>query len=429
MDAALHPETKKAGQSTSGPLVVLLQGPVGPFFHHLAGALRKRGWRVLKINFSIGDVLYARGPGTLLFRDGPEQWKAWFRTFLNGNKPSAVVLFGDQRLYHRHAVDACKDYGIDVWCMEEGYIRPNYITFELGGNNGASSSVAASEFALSSQMPATSVQTIQGNSFGPMARAATAYFIAKNVCSFFVPDYVHHRHRSLATEAFFWNRNAWRKWSRRMTNASSVLELLEHHDRKYFCVALQVHDDLNLIRHGNGWSMEILIEAAIRSFSQNARDDELLVIKCHPLDRGHWTYDHLVAEISALANVSGRVRLIDDGPLGLLLRHARGLVVVNSTAGILALRIGCPLFVLGEAVFKHETLVQSGGVDELNQFWHNPVAVAAATRDSFLSLLIARTQVNGDLYQRNYVAMTVAAMIEKMDARLQASLLMQAAVE
>ena len=47
----------------------------------------------------------------------------------------AVVLFGAERLLHRVAIECAEEMGIPVVCLEEGYIRPGYVTMELSGNN------------------------------------------------------------------------------------------------------------------------------------------------------------------------------------------------------------------------------------------------------------------------------------------------------
>ena len=42
----------------SGKRVLLLQGPVGPFFALLAQDLREAGAEVFKVNFNAGDCLF-----------------------------------------------------------------------------------------------------------------------------------------------------------------------------------------------------------------------------------------------------------------------------------------------------------------------------------------------------------------------------------
>lgn len=398
----------------NAPLVILLQGPVGPFFSSLAKYLRHNGFRVLKINFNAGDALQARRPGTFMFRDSPERWRHWFHAFVAGQQPKYVILFGDQRIYHRIAVEVCRDLGVDVWCFEEGYLRPDYITFERGGNSAASELARPDALAPPDAGAPDDPTPVRGNAFFVMARAAVLYYVVKSLGAFYLDNYVHHRSRPIASEAFFWARNFYRKWRRKLRNAHGVIDLLEHHHGKFFVVALQVYDDLNLVRHGRGWSNELLIEETIRSFAAHADPDDLLVIKCHPLDRGHGSYDAIVGELAAIAGIPDRVRLIDDAPLGVLIRQARGMVNINSTSGILGIRLGCPVFVLGDALYRHHGLAQFGEIDDLDRFWTAPSPPDADLAARFFDRMVRQTQINGSLYQKEYFPATFAAVLSRM---------------
>lgn len=152
----------------------------GPIPRHAAAErLRARGYRVLKVDFNIGDAWQSRGSGAFLFRDTPERWKNWFVAFLKGNRPKCVILFGDQRVYHRHAVAACRDLDIDVWCIEEGYIRPNYVTFERRGNNAASE--LAQVWDDGRERSVHQPTPIIGSGSRAMAMATVPYYVANSV--------------------------------------------------------------------------------------------------------------------------------------------------------------------------------------------------------------------------------------------------------
>lgn len=399
--------------------IVLLQGPVGPFFSELAQALLARGDRVLKINFNLGDRIYSRRIPFVMFSDSLSAWRVWFSQFLVGQKPDKVILFGDQRPYHQIAVALCRELGVDVWCLEEGYIRPDYVTVEREGNNAASLLPRVlSAYERAQPAPIAVPVTIPATSFKPMAWWAFKYYLAMSAGSVVFRQYSHHRERSLFGEAILWSRNAARKYSDRWTNAKKIIELVDNFDRKYFVAALQVHDDLQLRVHGAGWTMERMIEATIRSFAKHAPPDTRLTFKAHPLDRGHRPYHRFVAQLARLAGVADRVSLIDDGPTGLLIRHARGMITVNSTTGILALQRNCPVFVLGHAHYAIDGLVSHGGEDRLKQFWSAPSLPNAAARDIFISRLVNETQINGSYYLSRYFDLTIANLLKRIDANV-----------
>lgn len=395
-------------------LIVLLQGPVGPFFSVLGKTLQDSGYSVIKINFNLGDSIYAGDVPAIPFRDGLDAWEAWFKQFLTGYLPDKVILFGDQRPYHRIATALCKSLGIDVWCLEEGYIRPDYVTFERGGNNAASHLPRRLVEYEATPYNIPRPVAIAHNGFRPMAWAAVKYFTAMKVGGVLLRQYKHHRNRQLYSEALCWLLNAYRKYRFSLKNSRLALDLIDRFERKYFVVALQVHDDLQLRMHGAGWTMERVVEAAIRSFAQYASKNYKLVFKSHPLDRGHRTYTALVSELASLAGVADRVVIIDDAPMGLLLRHARGMLTVNSTSGLLALQRNCPVFVLGEALFRIDGLVSSGSEDKLNAFWRVPFVPNDVIVGSYINRLIHDTQINGSFYISSYLDMTARNILERI---------------
>jgi capsular polysaccharide export protein len=400
--------------TSSAPLIVLLQGPVGPFFAELGMALQATNCRVMKINFNLGDVMFSGKLPAILYREGLEAWEAWLRQFLTGYTPAKVVLFGDQRPYHQVAVALCRSLGIEVWCLEEGYIRPDYVTIEPGGNNAASllprrlASFEADPPVIPLPVP------IIHNGFRPMAWAAVKYFTALKAGGTVLRQYRHHRSRPTHTEVMCWLLNAYRKQRHLLRNSRLTLDLIDRFERRYFVVALQVHDDLQLRVHGGGWTMERVIEAAIRSFALHAPPQDKLVFKSHPLDRGHRPYHALVKQLATLAGVAERVVLIDDAPMGLLLRHARGVVTVNSTSALLALQRNCPVFVLGEAFFRVKGLVSYGDQNKLDTFWRLPFLPSNTITNAYISGLIANTQVNGSFYIARYFDLTARNIIERM---------------
>src|SRR5918997_4979711 len=118
--------------------VVMLQGPVGGFFRYLKRALVQRGFHVVRVNFNGGDALFSIGDDGFHYRDNLAAWEGSFERILRTERPNAVVLFGDERPIHRVARRVAQAFGIPVWCFEEGYLRPNYVTFERDGNNANS---------------------------------------------------------------------------------------------------------------------------------------------------------------------------------------------------------------------------------------------------------------------------------------------------
>ena len=117
----------------------MLQGPMGPFFERLAGTLRAHGQQVWKVNFNAGDDWFFGGDRVFQFRDPLDQWPACLRRLIAELRLDAIVLFGQSRRMHQMAIAEAQALGVTVFVFEEGYVRPDYVTLEVGGVNAASS--------------------------------------------------------------------------------------------------------------------------------------------------------------------------------------------------------------------------------------------------------------------------------------------------
>jgi capsular polysaccharide export protein len=135
------------------------------------------------------------------------------------------------------------------------------------------------------------------------------------------------------------------------------------------------------------------------SFARHAPTGSLLAIKHHPLDRGYSDYTRLVQRLTREHQLEGRCHYIHDQHLPTLLRHARGVVVVNSTVGLSAVGEGVPVKVCGESIYDIQGLTFQGPLDN---FWKNAhLAVPnAALYRAFKTYLISHTQHLGSFYKR-----------------------------
>src|SRR5512135_2946431 len=101
--------------------VLMLQGPVGPFFSRLARDLESMGARVSKVNFNGGDWLFSpKGP--VNFRGRIEDWPDFFERLLDALSIDVVFLFGDCRRIHTIAREIARRRGVVVGVFEEGYV-------------------------------------------------------------------------------------------------------------------------------------------------------------------------------------------------------------------------------------------------------------------------------------------------------------------
>jgi capsular polysaccharide export protein len=399
--------------SSSEPFVLLLQGPVGPFFSALAKSIINAGYGAVKINFNGGDWLFNRGKHTLSFCGTIDEWDAWLAAFLTRSRPAAIVLFGDSRPYHSVAVTLGKRFSVPVWCLEEGYARPDFITCEIGGNN-ALSPLRALPANMTAAVAAEPITQLKGNLFGAMAVCAVPYYVAKAIGTPFFFGNPHHRNRSLFSEALLWTRGFWRKIAFYYSNHNFLQHLIENLEGKYYVVALQVHNDLQLLRHGKGWTMERLIAEAIQSFAAHAPVDRHLVLKVHPMDRGHRSYRKFATTIAEACQCGNRVHVVDDGSIGLMIRHSLGVVTVNSTSGLLALNRGKPLLVLGDAIYGQSRLATVGSSPDMDRFWRAPVPPDGRLAEFFTKRMHRESLINGSFYLSEWAAPTAARIFHRI---------------
>jgi len=375
---------------------LMLQGPMGDFFARLAQTLRSNGQQVWKVNFNGGDDLYYSGTDVLRFHQPTAFFTEWFNALLDDLQPDTVVLFGQSRPLHALAIPLARARGLAVFVFEEGYVRPDYVTLEQGGVNAASTLPRNAAF-YRARLPETlPAPQPTHQTFGQVAQVAIRYALACRAERRTYPHYRHHREIDTAAEGLRWVRGWARKWWHRWRERADTefLAAPEQHKR-FFLAPLQVWNDSQIVVHSRYGEMGDFIDEVLSSFSLHAPADTLLVFKHHPLDRPYSDYTRSIARRAAEFGVADRVRYIHDQHLPTLLRHALGVVTVNSTTGLQALFHGTPVITLGDAVYDIEDLVFDG---ELDEFWKNPGTVDAELFQAFRNHLVTETQLNASFY-------------------------------
>jgi capsular polysaccharide export protein len=377
--------------------IVLLQGPMGPFFRHLATYLTSHGAEVRRVLLNGGDWLFHFGPGTERFTGTQAAWPDWLAQRLRGGRADALVLFGQSRPMHRQAIAVAQRLGVPVYVFEEGYLRPDFVTLEPGGVNGRSS--LPREVQAYDDAPARAMRPLPtAPSFARLALFATGYALAMAACRPLFPHALHHRPLNPLAEAACWLRGGWRKLVHRVAERR-VLPLLTApaHSRRWFLLALQVHNDAQIADHSRFSGMPEVIAHVLASFAAEAPPGAALVVKHHPMDRAYRDYGRLIRATAQALGIADRVLSVHDLHLPTLLRHAAGVVTVNSTVGLQALYHGRPVCVLGEAIYGLPGLVHRDG---LASFWRAPAPVDRALFARFRATLIARTQLNASFSGR-----------------------------
>lgn len=394
--------------------VLLLQGPLGSFFKHFADALKARDVDVHKINFNGGDEFYCHSDA-ISFTGASEDWPAFFEQHVKAHNITSVFAYGDCRFYHREIKIICAGLGIRYFAFEEGYLRPNYITLEEGGVNGHSPLVQdGANKVIQAYEPVHSVQgevVMPGNFIKRLTYAITYYNLAF-LKRFRFYKYLHHRSFNPFYEAFCWSRGFARKLIYKLTEpkAKSICK-----QGAFFLLPLQVHNDMQVEFHSHYNVMEEFIEEVMKSFakSEACKKGVNLVIKHHPMDRGHAHYLEYIRYLSKKLNIESQVQYIHDQHLPTLLKACKGIVTINSTTALQAFYHQAPVKVTGDAFFDMPGLTHQGSLDS---FWEKPDEVDSEFADQFRAYLLDHGQINGSFYCRwDLTIKNTLSYLEKLD--------------
>lgn len=388
---------------------LFLQGPHGSYFARLGGALAARGHRVFRINLCGGDRHDWPGPATN-YRGTRRNWPTFFDDFIVDNEVTDLVLFGDCRPAHASAHGMARLRGVRVHVVEEGYLRPDFITLEEGGVNGHSPMPRDPNWfrAEAARLPPLADAPPVPSSFRRRVNETVRHLLASSLERPLFPFYRNHRPLSSATEGLGWLlRSSVEGIERR--RSERALERLG--DGRYFLLPLQLNSDYQIRVHSPFGDMRAALRFIIKSFAKAAPEDVHLLVKRHPLDAGLIPWRRIAAALAASYGVADRIHYISTGDIADVLPPSLGAVMVNSTAGTLALNLGKPVAVLGHAVYDIAGVVHQGPLED---FWVNPTPPDAALWSAFRRVIIERSLVRGSFLSEEGLAMLVENAIPRL---------------
>lgn len=387
----VNPALLRLLQSSS---VLLLQGPVGPFFDRLASWLQERRIDVARVAFQAGDVRDSRVLEPICFEGTAEAWPEFFDQLVSRLNVDCIVLFGQVRSYHRAAVARAKARGLGVVVLEEGYIRPGYITMELNGVNGYSTTLQQYTWDPSAPGPAVRLEkplNTKGQ-FGLMARSAMVHYWAMNAGKKRFPFYQHHKSACITDYCKYWVKSWLNKQVHRWQDERRVNWLT---GLTFYLVPLQHDGDSQITHHSRFGENTKFIFEVMRSFADHAPEDTLLVFKQHPFSRGGPGHAGFIRSLARELNISHRVLHMVEGHTPTLVKQAAAVIVINSTVGLQTLLHRRPLMALGEAIYTGPGLTYQGA---LQDFWGNYHVPEESAVKHLVNQIIHLTQVPCNVY-------------------------------
>jgi len=394
--------------------VLLLQGLMGPLFRRVGEALRRDGYGVYKVNFNGGDRLFWRLPGGIDYQGTPEEWPAALTRIIAERQITDVVLFGDCRPLHMAAIAVCREARVPVHVFEEGYIRPDWVTLELGGVNGHSTLPRDPAWyrAEAAALPPAPEHHPVPSSFRRRALEGLAYNAADVLTRWHYPHWETHRPWHPLVEGMGWLRRLLRRQAAAV-RSQAVLAALEASAEQYMLFPLQLDSDAQIRLHSSFAGIADALRMVIASFASHAPAGMRLVVKEHPLDNGVRDWRKETAALARMHGVGNRVDYLETGDIVPVARRSEGVVTINSTSGTLALALDVPVIALGQAVYDIADVTYQGRLDD---FWRKPGKPDAETFAAFRRVLIDRCLVAGGFFSKEALDKVVEGVVTRLEA-------------
>lgn len=401
----------------SGPsrVILFLQGPLSPLYTMLGRRLKRQGFAIRRINFCIGDETHWREGGATPYKGSVDAWRAFIGRFLDQHLISDLVLHGDRRIYHRIAIEEARKRGVYIAVSELGLLRPDWMTFERDGLSVLSHfptdpdrirqiADAAGDIDFSPRFK---------TSFWKVAVPDMTYNLLNTALWFFYPRYQRH---TIYFPPLEYLAHGLRMMTQRQRDAKAMalVQRLEQSGVPVFLVPMQLEGDFQLRENSPFGGMAAALDFLCVSFQNHAPKDAVLLLKSHPLDNGLDGWKTVLRSLTLSYGLEDRIFFADGGDLLMMAKIAKGVVTVNSTAGLDVMRKGVPVKVLAPALFD-----VSGMSDQqsINEFWNNPQVPIREDVERFIKAIAATIQVRGTIYDDEGLDVLVESMAERLIER------------
>ena len=391
---------------------LFLQGPISPFFAQVAEGLRALGHQVQRINLHLGDRVFWGATGSVDFTGRADEWPAWIADFLTRHAITDLLLIGEQRPYHRVAIEAAKARGVAVIVTDYGYLRPDWITLERDGMGGNSlfPRDPAEIRRLAKGLSLPELKPLYSDHFATMA-LRDVYYHALAQWPF---PFRHYQRHQLLHPFLVYAGLARRLLLRRREDRRSaeVFEGLKARGTPFWIFAMQLETDFAIRAYSPFTDMDAPLGQVMASFAAHAPAGTELVIKLHPLDPCWKPWPKRIAAMARAAGIAGRVHIMPRGRLPDLLAASSGMITVNSTAATTAMVLGKPVKLMGQAVYNVPGLSFQPSLDA---FWTEGAPPDPDLLEAFLALLCGAFMVRGAFHQDSGLAAAVAGAVARLD--------------
>lgn len=367
--------------------ILFTDAPFGPFLRALVPAVEQEGGVMKRLVLDGGDLLETQRRARVPVPRGGAL-ETFVERLIEAERIDTIVTFNDHLPRHAHAHAIAARRGLRRFVIENGLLRPHFVTLEGPGAPGAT---APETF------PLRLVDHV---------RNAAGHFLAAEALRPLIPYDRTAYGVSVPRQGFGYVREGMARLLAR-EDLDPVLAQKERGGR-VAVFFLQKPGDSQITRRSPFGDVAASLRAVLSSFAIHAPADVTLLVKQHPLDPG---FERLSEIFSAFGFAPRRARFLRKAPLSAVLALADAVVTVNSSTGIEAIASGLAVKCLGTAVYDRPGLTDQ---QPLDGFWRDPKSPDAAAVDAFLADLRATTQMNGGFHTALARAILIPALARRL---------------
>ncbi len=410
-----RPPASTAPQPFRPPLRVLfLNCPFGRFFKDLCAYGDRHGFRFERMAFDAADYFEAPSGRRHLFRGTLETWREAIETRLEQGAYDLIILYNDALPMNEVAADCAGALNIPCLTLENGYLRPHWVTLEHGGVNGNSPLMSMPIVPVD---PARDSKQADDKIFAHVmadhVRATMLHFTIAILLSPFFPYRPRYYGVPVLRQGIGYAVQYFRRPGRseRAFRDHLAKPRAQQGGRHFLCV-LQKPGDTQLRVHSSISDNNSFLRHVLRSFARGAPADAVLAVKSHPYDYGIERTPALFQDLLAEFGLEGRCYYITKMKMHEVMPWADAIVVNNSSVGLEALRQHVPVKALGRSIYNRPGLTFSGPMDA---FWQDPGTPDARLVEHLVSLLRRTSQVNGGFYNEEARSILFPNMLRRME--------------
>lgn len=392
---------------------VFLQGMPSPFFTRIAKELTSLGCKTTGINFCLGDWLFWQGSNSINYKGSLDNWGDYIANFFDSNNVSDIVLLGEQRSYHKIAIQAAKSRHIRVTVTDFGYLRPDWITLEKDGMSGNSLFPNNMDEIrrLNALCPKVDLKSQYADSALKMSINDLIYILSNVFGRCFYPKY---RRSDKRPHPFIYLPLSAKQLFLTQLNSKLTkqkVQFLLNQKSRFFIFPLQLEHDFQIIAYSPFNGLYEAIETVLASFALFSDPGTYLVVKMHPWEPGLRNWKKYIATLADTLQIQSRIIYLDGGNLDEMIVASEGMVTVNSTSGLKALQLNCPVKTLGSAIYNLPGLTYQGGLDN---FWKEKKPVEVSNVQAFINVLAASIQIRGVFFNEQGLQAATQSAVQRL---------------